>query len=189
MAHRDGWTATRPLVALLFAVLALSGCQGVKDTLGLTKKSPDEFAVVTNVPLVVPPDYKLRPPDPGAPRPQDTTVREKAQAALVGQPSASLLATPRSSGETALLTQAQAVNPDPGIRRKVNDEFTQLTERDHSFVDRLIFWQKAQPPGTVIDPDREAQRIRETSASGQNPTGNDVPTVKRRERGILEGIF
>ena len=33
---------------------------------GLTKKSPDEFAVTTKAPLVIPPDFNLRPPMPGA---------------------------------------------------------------------------------------------------------------------------
>jgi hypothetical protein len=32
---------------------------------------PDEFAVTRQAPLVVPPDFALTPPNPGAPRPQD----------------------------------------------------------------------------------------------------------------------
>ena len=32
---------------------------------------PDEFAVTRQAPLVVPPDFALSPPNPGAPRPQD----------------------------------------------------------------------------------------------------------------------
>ena len=51
---------------LLFgAVLSLSACGGTKEKLGLTKKAPDEFAVVRRAPLSMPPDYTLRPPTPG----------------------------------------------------------------------------------------------------------------------------
>ena len=47
---------------------ALGGCSGVSESLGFAKQSPDEFAVVRNAPLTLPPDYTLRPPQPGAPR-------------------------------------------------------------------------------------------------------------------------
>ncbi|WP_341704004.1 DUF3035 domain-containing protein, partial [Ferrovibrio sp.] len=94
-----------------------------------------------------------------------------------------------SSGEAALLQQARATNPDPDIRRKINDEFTQLAERDSSFVDRLVFWQKAEDPGLAVDPAKEAQRLRENAATGKPPTAGTVPTIKRKERGPLEGLF
>ena len=54
------------LVAALCAI-ALSGCSSIRDLAGLQKKSPDEFAVTTKAPLVIPPDFNLRPPMPGAP--------------------------------------------------------------------------------------------------------------------------
>ena len=56
---------------LIVAGVALSGCQSTKNALGLNKVVPDEFRVVTKAPLVVPPDYALRPPAPGEPRPQE----------------------------------------------------------------------------------------------------------------------
>ncbi|WP_430395478.1 DUF3035 domain-containing protein [Ferrovibrio sp.] len=198
---RAGRRHLAPLV-LLALPLALTGCDTAREALGLNKKAPDEFAVVTKAPLVLPPEFGLRPPEPGAPRPQEVTARERAQAALSGgrgeaagqlspmQRSAQAQAAPRSPGEAQLLQLARASNPDPDIRRKVNDEFTQLAERDSRLVDRLIFWQKPQDPsGTVVDPAREAQRLRENAAQGKAANTGDVPTVKRRERGILEGIF
>jgi len=45
------------------------------------------------------------------------------------------------------------------------------------------------PPGTVIDAEREQQRIRENQALGRAPTEGDTPIIRRRQRGILEGIF
>ena len=50
-------------VAVVFVVAAaLVGCGGVRDQLGLTKKPPDEFTVVSKPPLVIPPNFNLRPP-------------------------------------------------------------------------------------------------------------------------------
>lgn len=182
------------LLAVLALPLAAGGCDSTRDALGLTKKSPDEFAVVTKAPLVLPPEFGLRPPQPGAPRPQDVQARDRAQAALGGegtltQAGRSPTSSSRSAGETALLQQARATNVDPDIRRKVNDEFTQLAERDQSFVDRLVFWQQPAQPGLAVDPVRETQRLRENAATGKAPSEGNVPTIKRRERGPLEGLF
>ena len=65
----------------LLALPALTaGCSNTtREALGLTKRSPDEFQVVSNAPLSMPPDYNLRPPTPGAARPQEGTVREQAE--------------------------------------------------------------------------------------------------------------
>ncbi|WP_300301816.1 DUF3035 domain-containing protein [Ferrovibrio sp.] len=197
IAGRRLWVAC----ATLSLPVMLAGCDSTRDALGLTKKAPDEFAVVTKAPLVLPPEFGLRPPEPGAPRPQEVPARDRAAAALGGRtdtaagqltplsrdPNAS--AAQRSAGESALLQQARATNADPDIRRKVNDEFTQLAERDRRLVDRLIFWQKAEEPGLAVDPAKEAQRLRENAATGKAPTAGQVPTIKRRERGPLEGIF
>lgn len=196
-AGRRLWVAC----AILTLPVALAGCDTTREALGLNKKAPDEFAVVTKAPLVLPPEFGLRPPEPGAPRPQEVPARDRAAAALAGRTdSAAGQLTPlsrdpnataaqRSAGENALLQQARATNADPDIRRKVNDEFTQLAERDRRFVDRLIFWQKSEEPGLAVDPAKEAQRLRENAATGRPATAGDVPTIKRRERGPLEGVF
>lgn len=191
----------RLLSLALVGSLALAGCDTTRDALGITKKTPDEFAVVTKAPLVLPPEFGLRPPEPGAPRPQEVPARDRAAAAFGGASTdAAGQATPlgrrtapnagpRSAGEQALLNQARASNVDPDIRRKVNDEFTQLAERDSSFVDRLMFWQSPAEPGLALDPAKESQRLRENAATGKPLTQGTVPTIKRRERGPLEGIF
>lgn len=188
-------------LAALAGSLALAGCDSTRDALGFTKKSPDEFVVVTKAPLVLPPEFGLRPPEPGAPRPQEVPARDRAAAAFGGTSTdaagqitplgrrAAPGATPASAGEQALLSQARASNVDPDIRRKVNDEFTQLAERDSRFVDRLMFWQPPAEPGLAIDPAKEAQRLRENAATGKPLTAGTIPTLKRRERGPLEGIF
>ncbi len=192
-----------PIVAVSLAALALAGCGGgsVQETLGLGKKAPDEFAVVKQAPLILPPNFALRPPDPGAPRPQEVAPRDLAQAALTGRRppspgdtsplprSGAQAGLARSPGENALLSEARATNVDPSIRRKVNEEFSNLAERDRDFVDRLIFWQKPQPPGTIVDPEKEKQRLREASAANTPPSQGNVPIIERRKRGILEDIF
>lgn len=192
-----------PIAVASLAALALAGCGGVnvQETLGLGKKPPDEFAVVKQAPLILPPNFSLRPPEPGAARPQEMAPRDQAQAALTGRrpavpgdtsPLLRAGATPqveRSPGENALLSEARAISVDPSIRRKLNEEFSNLAERDRDFVDRLIFWQKPQPPGVIVDPEKEKQRLREAAAANTPPSQGNVPIIERRKRGILEDIF
>ena len=64
-------------VALLGGLaFAVSGCESTRETFGLNKTAPDEFQVVSRAPLSLPPDFTLRVPDPGAPRPQTGTTTE-----------------------------------------------------------------------------------------------------------------
>ena len=68
---------------LVVGALALSACSNASRTLGLDPAPPDEFTVVSKAPLTIPPDFNLRPPKPGAARPQEQTPTTRAQAALL----------------------------------------------------------------------------------------------------------
>jgi Protein of unknown function (DUF3035) len=96
---------------------------------------------------------------------------------------------PASSGETALLQSAGATGIDPKIRDTINQETAALEEQNSTFVDSLIFWQKPAQFGTVVDPQAEQQRIEENQALGKPVTEGDTPTIERKKRGLLEGIF
>ena len=88
-------------VALVTSLgLSLAACSGdeLTRTFGLTRDAPDEFQVTTRAPLSMPPDFTLRPPRPGATRPQELTQREQAEAALapdtvLGRPDAGVTST------------------------------------------------------------------------------------------------
>ncbi|MFZ9395815.1 MAG: DUF3035 domain-containing protein [Erythrobacter sp.] len=99
---------------LLIATSAmLAGCGGTGI---FNRERPDEFAVQRQAPLVVPPDFNLVPPAPGAPRPAEGTASEQALQALFGGPA------PRSAVETSALDRAGAAAP--GIRSSVGDPNT-----------------------------------------------------------------
>ena len=63
------------------AALVLAGCAGGGP---FQRQRPDEFAVARNAPLVVPPDFALTPPAPGAARPGNETTAEQMLKALFG---------------------------------------------------------------------------------------------------------
>src|SRR5215471_16129147 len=59
--------------------LLISACTDLKKAIGLEKTSPDEFAVESRAPLEMPPDFDLRPPQPGASRPQEKSSDKQAK--------------------------------------------------------------------------------------------------------------
>lgn len=86
MQYRRIRTAGSGLVSLCVVSLAgaslLSGCSDLKQAIGLDPPMPDEFAVELRAPLTVPPEFDLRPPEPGAPRPQEKTAQQDAEQAI-----------------------------------------------------------------------------------------------------------
>ena len=177
-------------LALIAASALLVGCQGTSELLGFSKSSPDEFAVVTKAPLVLPPDYALRPPQPGTSRPQEATPSQQVSNELTGAGSRSAnVSGTLTPGEMALLQDAGATQVDPGIRARVDAESDELARKDDSFVDSLLFWQEKVPPGTVVNPTQEKRRLRANAAEGKAVTEGETPSIERRKRAIFEGIF
>ena len=109
-----------PVAAGLIAVALLSGC----GKRGYDRARPDEFAVARQAPLVIPPDFALVPPQPGAARPQDSAGQAQTLQALFGGNQA------RSAAENATLTQAGGDDAtDPGIRSAVGDAGTNVVDK------------------------------------------------------------
>lgn len=181
-------------LAILTVALAISGCgNSFRESLGLNRTAPDEFQVMAHAPLSMPPDINLKPPAPGAPRPQEPATRDQAQSIVVGastgEPAPMIDLTGRSNGEAALLTTAGAVDVDPNIRQIVEEETASQVERDRTVVSRLVFWREQEPYGSVVDPVGESQRIQDNIEQGKPMTEGDTPIITRKKKGLLEGIF
>ena len=132
-----------PVAAGLVAVALLSGC----GKRGYDRARPDEFAVARQAPLVIPPDFALVPPQPGAARPQDSAGQAQTLQALFGGNQA------RSAAENAALTQAGGDDAtDPGIRSSVGDPETNVVDKGATTRDIV-----AAPEGDGQDARASAQ--------------------------------
>lgn len=152
----------------LIAAAGLAGCQSAGKALGMTKVTPDEFRVVTKAPLVVPPDYALRPPAPGQPRPQELQPDSAARTAMLGAREAQV----RSDGEKLLVAKAGAEKSDPLIRYVVDDEFGDVAHKDKTFADRVMFWRGDKPAAEQTTPapvDAAAEQQRIAGLVGDKP--------------------
>ena len=151
--------------AALIAAAGLAGCQSTSKALGMTKVTPDEFRVVTKAPLVVPPDYALRPPAPGEPRPQELQPESAARTALLGERESQV----RSDGEKMLVAKAGAEKADPLIRYVVDDEFGDIAHKDKNFADRVMFWRGDKPAAQQDTPapvDAASEQVRVSKLTG-----------------------
>jgi len=99
------------LLTAAASLLAGCGSSGI-----LNRERPDEFAVQRQAPLVVPPDFDLVPPSPGAPRPVEGTASQQALDALFGG------RAERSGVESNALGRAGEATS--GIRSSVGDTET-----------------------------------------------------------------
>jgi hypothetical protein len=101
------------------AAATLSAC-GSSGSI-FNRDRPDEFAVSRQAPLVIPPDFSLTPPSPGAARPQSVPASQQALDALFGGPQT------RTGVEGATLDRAGT--PATAIRSEVGDPKTQTTDK------------------------------------------------------------
>lgn len=132
---------TAAVLTLAASTLALGACGGLRQSIGLTKVTPDEFLTVSTAPLTVPPEYGLRPPAPGQPRPQELAPESAARQILLGQRQA----VTRSPGEQVLVTQAGGDRADPLARYVIDDEFGDLAHKEEGWANRLLFWRREDP--------------------------------------------
>ena len=79
-----------------------------------------------------------------------------------------------SRGERNLLIQVGAERIQPNIRQVINEEARALIDAHQSWIDQLIFWENPSFPYPVIDPQQEAERIRQNTQQEQS---NDTETT------------
>mgnify|MGYP003851137609 CR=1 FL=1 len=176
----------------LGAAVLLGGCTETRNVLGLNKRVPDEFAVYSRAPLSLPPDFGLRPPEPGSSRPQREMPEDDARKALAGGSSAGgtqQAEVGEGAGVQALLKQMGAQDTDPNIRLQVNQETSFLAEESKSFADTLLFWRDEPTFETVVDAQEEAKRLQEAKALGKPLNETQTPTISKERRSVFEGLF
>jgi hypothetical protein len=185
------------------AVLALSACGSntVKETLGLSRGTPDEFRVVSRPPLSVPPEFSLRPPGAGSEAPgQQSDVQ--ARSMVLGASNAKAAdakpvvlrgkaAKPaaKSSAEDAFLRNAGAAAADPNVRNELVEEkyVKQQEEEDAPWWD---VWSKVPTKKEpIVKAGAEANRIQKNEEEGKPVTEGATPETNGKDTGVLGRIF
>jgi hypothetical protein len=137
----------RSMHVLRFAILgasltALAACSSLREEAGLTKQSPDEFAVTTKAPLIIPPDFNLRPPSPGAAPLNQIDPTSSAEVAMFNNSDPATVAAQMpgnySPSEKMLLANAGVQNADSSVRAQLQSDEKNMQGADTSFTDRIL---------------------------------------------------
>lgn len=133
----------RKVLGAVALVIVLSGCAGGGGVLG--RDRPDEFAVSRSAPLVIPPDFSLRPPAAGTPTSQGSAGYQALEAMFGGEAA-------RSAAERGLLQRAGANQAEPGIRSTVGDPETATTDKGTVTQDILAAPEGDGREAQVVEP-------------------------------------
>lgn len=182
------WRLLMTLAVLVASVSTLGACSETRKALGQSKEAPDEFSVYSRAPLSLPPEYGLRPPEPGAPRPQEADTQTHAKSILLSS-SSSPRSIPSGSNQSpglqALLSATGANSADPSIRQLVDAETRSLAADQKELAHKLLFWQKAGEFGTAVDAKKETDRLRQNQALGRPVNEGEVPIIERKKSGLF----
>lgn len=165
------------LTSIAMTALLSNGCASASKALGIAKTTPNEFNIVTKAPLVVPPEYNLRPPKPGEINVEEKYSTVAARQALLGD----IDSAEPSPGEAVLMTKAGVLRADPTIRQVIDGQ-NSIERKSRGFAERVIFWRSGKAydrDGQPLDPDTEAQRLKAIEAV----TGGGKVEIKRRPGG------
>jgi hypothetical protein len=137
------------VTAILLVGGSLVACESVNNILGLNKSSPDESRVTVFSPLVVPPDFSLRPPGPGGVdrgslpqiprRPRSGAVITADGRVVGGVTGDEALPEDASAGELALLRQAGALTPPKGVRGLAAQQEQALVRLNRLLTELILF--------------------------------------------------
>lgn len=183
-----------PRFLFLLLALLVTACNGnVKRTLGIDHSTPDEFKVISNPPLSVPPEFTLRPPVPGAPPTTQIDTHEAAKESVFGQgavtdPSVRSSSLP-SSGEQILLERAGATTADPNIRDALQAEqrYQLEKQKEKGYVGKTLDFLRGSDTSKdpIVNPVKEKERITDNKAEGKPVTEGTVPVVEEKDRGVV----
>lgn len=196
------------------SALLLTACESgsVKDTLGLSRGTPDEYRVVSRPPLSVPPQFNIRPPASSDASPNQLPASKKAQSIVRGEgegnadgsldtdtavvPVTSADAgkhkktkeSAASKADSQFLKNAGADEADPSVRNELTEEKYTRQEKQESgsWWDSLTSNDKKDP---LVDSQKESERIQQNEDEGKPVNEGKTPEVKAKDTGLLGRIF
>ena len=110
------------LIIIVIFTIFLSSCNSVRESAGVNRKVIDEYAVIENPPLVIPPNFNLLPPEQIKSKEIENTDSELAKEILFGLDDSEF-----NSNNNLLIDEildmSGANNTDNNIRETINEEF------------------------------------------------------------------
>ena len=170
---------------ILTLAIFLNSCSSVRESAGVTRKSLDEYVVVENPPLVIPPDFDLIPPDQLEEKNIDNVESDLAKEILYGLDENDSKKQDNLSTMNQILKKTDAVNASSKIREEIDEDYAQ--EMSSTGIFDVTF----ENEHDVLDAVKESECIRNKNFEGESIADceNNITTQtikkKKKKRFIL----
>jgi hypothetical protein len=154
----------------LLSALILNGCSKVRESAGVTRKSVDEFKVIENPSLIIPPDFNLLYSNQETKKSINDVDQDLAKEILFGLDEKTIKTEIQLSTMNQLLSEADALDVNPSIREEIDAEFSQELKTDGIFN---IDWKNEIE---VLDAVKESECIRNKTFNNESITDCNVST-------------
>ena len=156
------------ILVLLFSVLIVS-CSKVRESAGVNRKNIDEFTVIENPPLVIPPDFNLLPPDQLEEKNLDKAESDLAKEILFGLEGETNNDNSELSTMENILSESNADETDDSIRNEIDEQFaSEKGSISKSWDDEM----------EILDSISESERIRKKLLNNDTESNEEVPKIK-----------
>ncbi|NBX03116.1 MAG: DUF3035 domain-containing protein [Alphaproteobacteria bacterium] len=190
------------------SLFALSACESgsVKQTLGLTRNSPDEFRVLPRPSLAVPPQFGLRPPGVASEEGNgagEMPTSKQAESLVLGtsgkngdtftmettkgKKPAAATKSGGSSAESQFLQNAGATKADPNVRATLTEEKAAIEEPEEEKSWWNVWPDEKKEP--IVQPSKETERLQKNKAENKPVTEGETPELKTKDRGVIGKIL
>lgn len=150
-------------------VITLNGCAKVRESAGVTRKNLDEFKVIENPPLVIPPDFNLIPPNQLGEKNIDDIEKDLAKEILFGLETNDQNNEINNSTMSEILLGVKSSDNSSTIRDEIDREFA--NEKKIKGVFDLDWEDEIE----VLDAVKESERIRNNNFNTESKIDKKIP--------------
>ena len=161
------------LIIVLLSSLFIVSCSKVRESAGVNRKSMDEFAVIENPPLIIPPDFNLLPPDQLEEKNLENEESELAKEILFGLEDDAETNNLELSTMENILNQSMAEGIDNSIREEIDEQFASEKKSTSKSWDNEM---------EILDSIAESERLRNELLNDEFKSNEEIPTVKVKDK-------
>ena len=156
-------------ILLLLSSVLVASCSKVRESAGVNRKNIDEFAVIENPPLVIPPDFNLLPPDQLEEKNLDKAESDLAKEILFGLEGETNNDNSELSTMENILSESNADETDDSIRNEIDEQFaSEKGSISKSWDDEM----------EILDSISESERIRKKLLNNDTESNEEAPKIK-----------
>lgn len=163
----------KKLIVSLLLVSCVSACAIDKQTLGLGRRTPDEFTVITRKPLSLPPEYNVTPPTNKDI--SSNNISNEVKTSVLGEKDSK---NKLNNEDISFLSTINADNSDKNIREELTNNSNPAGNK--KVVNKIMFW-KSEDNSTIIDNAAEAKRLKENKKQGNKINNGDIPVIEPKK--------